>query len=106
MFTLHETNPHMIQSVPDQVDADADMALKARLSCPDACDLRGSMVRIIGQDAAVVKEIELIGFDGTVNETDELGLAKMSWGVEPFRRKEPAEASTPTCLSHTQMNLW
>lgn len=67
----------MIQSVPDQVDADADMALKARLSCPDGCDLRGSMVRIVGQDAAVVKEIELIGFDGTVNETDELGLAKL-----------------------------
>jgi len=68
----HATNMHMIQPVPTKVAAGTDIGLKIGLSCPHACDLRGSIVRIVTQDATVVKEIELVTFDETVNETGEL----------------------------------
>jgi hypothetical protein len=66
----HETSTSMVKAGPAQLDAGTDIALKVKVSCSSACDLRGKIVKIITQDAAV-KEIELVTFDGTVNETDE-----------------------------------
>jgi len=31
-----------------------------------------------------------------------VGLAKMTWEVEPSDGKKPAKASTPSCFSHTR----
>ena len=67
----HETSTHMAKAAPSEVDARADMALKVGVSCPEARDLGGSMVRIVAQDGALAKEVELSEFDGTVNQTDE-----------------------------------
>ncbi len=67
----HETETAMLQTAPTEVDAGSDMVLKVKVSCSSACDLRGSIVEIMAQDA-VVKQIELVTFDGAVNETDEL----------------------------------
>ena len=48
------------------------MALKVKVSCSSACDLRGKIVKIIAQGAAVKEmDVELTEFDGTANETDE-----------------------------------
>jgi len=59
-----------VWDVPSPIALGDEFKLKVRVSCSSACDLRGKMVKIIAQDA-VVKEIELVSFDGTVNETDE-----------------------------------
>jgi hypothetical protein len=67
----HETETAMLQTAPAEVDAGSDMALKVKVSCSSACDLRGGIVEIMAQDA-VVKQTELVSFDGAVNETDEL----------------------------------
>lgn len=69
----HETNIHMPQSVPADVYAGTDISLKISLLCSSGCDLRGKIVRITAQDA-VVKETELVTFDGTGNETDEFAV--------------------------------
>ncbi len=66
----HETNLSMVKAAPAELDVGAAIVLKVRLSCPSSCDLRGKTVKIIAQDAVVVKEIELGTFDGTANETD------------------------------------
>jgi hypothetical protein len=55
---------------PGELDAGSDMELQIRVSCASACDLRGRMVKVITQDAVVVKEVELTEFDGTGNEID------------------------------------
>lgn len=116
----HETNTHMIQLIPAEVDAGADIGLKVRLSCPHGCDLRGSIVRIVAQDAAVVKEIELIEFDETVNETEEFVVkapiepGEYTWtAVFPAQEKEGIlheESSAPlsfTVKPHTtSMAVW
>jgi hypothetical protein len=66
----HETSTSMVKAGPAQLDAGTDIALKVKVSCSSACDLRGKIVKIMAQDA-VVKEIELVSFDGVANETNE-----------------------------------
>jgi hypothetical protein len=83
----HQTNTDMIQSAPPEVDAGIDMALKVKVSCPSACDLRGKTVRIIAQDGTVVREVALTNFDQEMNETDQftikapLELGTCTWSV-------------------------
>jgi hypothetical protein len=101
----HETNMHMIQSVPTKVAAGTDIGLKIGLSCLHACDLRGSIVRIVAQNAVVVKEIELATFNETVNETGEFVVqapiepGEYTWtAVFPAQEKEAIlheESSAP-----------
>lgn len=67
----HETSTSMVKAASAELYAGTDIALKVRVSCPSACDLRGKIVKIIDQDA-VVQEIFLTEFYGTVNETDRL----------------------------------
>ena len=116
----HETSIDMVKPAPSQVDAGADIALRVRVSCPDACDLRGSRVRIVDQDGALAKEVELCEFDGTVNQTDEFvvrastELGEYTWtAVFPAQEKEGIlyeESSTPfsfTVKPHsTSMAVW
>ncbi len=68
----HVTSLSMAKTAPAEIDAGTDMALKIRVSCSGACDLRGQMVKILAQGAAV-KElgVELTEFDGEATETDE-----------------------------------
>jgi hypothetical protein len=63
--TLSMVNP------PTEVSAGSPMSLQSRVSCTSACELRGNKVRIIAQDAVVVKETYLTQFYG-INETDKL----------------------------------
>jgi len=116
----HQTNTEMIQSAPPEVDAGADMALKVRVSCSSACDLRGKTVRILGQDTAVAKEVALSSFEEAINGTDEftvkapIELGPCTWSVV-FPAQEVGgvlheESSTPvvfTVKPHvTSMAVW
>ena len=67
----HQTITEMIQSAPPEVDAGTDIALKIKVSCPTACDLRGKTVRIIAQYSTVAREVALASFEEQINETDE-----------------------------------
>jgi len=100
----HETSTSMVKAAPAEVDGITDMALKVKVSCSSACDLWGKIVKIIAQDA-VVKEIALVTFDGTANETDEFVVrapfepGEYTWiAVFPAQEKEGIlhkESSTP-----------
>jgi hypothetical protein len=101
----HETNTSMVKPSPPEVDGGADMALKVGVSCSSACDLWGKIVKIITQDAAVAKEMVLVSFDGTANETDEFVMktpfepGEYTWtAVFPAQEKEGVlhgESSAP-----------
>jgi hypothetical protein len=67
----HQTNTEMVQSAPPEVDAGTNIALKVKVSCPSACDLRGKVVRVISQDTGVAKEVALTTREEEINETDE-----------------------------------
>lgn len=115
----HETSTSMIGASSARFDAGADMALKVRVLCPSACDLRGNTVTIMAQDAAV-KQIELGFFDGTANQTDVVVVkaptmpGEYTWtAVFPAQEKEGVlheESSAPfsfTVKPHaTSMAIW
>jgi len=67
----HETSTSMVKAALAELDAGTDIALKVKVSCSLACDLRGKTINIIAQDAVVAEEIELTTFDETGNETGE-----------------------------------
>ena len=67
----HETRASMVKAALAEVYAGSDIALKVKVSCPSNCNLQGGKVRIAADAAAVVKEIELVSFDGAANETAE-----------------------------------
>ena len=116
----HETSTYMVEAAPSEVDARADIALKVEVSCPEARDLGGSMVRIVVQDGTRAKEVELSEFDGTVNHTDEFAVeapikpGEYTWiAVFPAQEKEGVlhkESSTPfsfTVKPHsTSIAVW
>jgi hypothetical protein len=101
----HETSVGMVRPSPSQVDAGANVALRVQVSCPEACDLRGGIVRIVGQDGALAGQVELTEFDGAANLTDEFVVTapmepgEYAWmAVFPALEKEGIshrEASTP-----------
>ena len=96
------------------------MALQVKVVCSSACDLRGKLVRVIAQDAAVVEEVELTAFDATTNQTDEFVVRSPSepgeytWtAVFPTQEKDGdvyQESSTPfSFIVHphaTSMAVW
>ena len=117
----HETTISMVKAAPAELDAGADIALKVKVSCPSACDLQGKIVKIIAQDAVVVKEIELGTFDEAANETDEFVVSAptkpgaYTWtAVFPAQGEEVVsqheESSTPFSFiakAHaTSMAVW
>lgn len=76
---VHGTSASIVKTALTELDTGTDIVLKVQLSCDDFCDLRGKIVKIMAQDAAV-KEIELTKFNGAENETDEF-VVKTS--IEP-----------------------
>jgi hypothetical protein len=88
----HETTTSVIETFPPEVEARAEAALQAEVSCPDSCDLRHGILRIVLQDGGVVKEVELAQFDGRVNLTDQVSVkAPYRPGVHTWRAVFPAQ---------------
>lgn len=117
---VHNITLSMAKAPAAEVDAGAIIGLQARVSCPSACDLRGKIVRIMTQDAVVVKEIHLTQYYD-INETDTLIVKAptkpgvYTWtAVFPAQEKEGVlhqESSAPfsfTVKSHhaTSMAVW
>jgi hypothetical protein len=116
----HATSIDIVEPCPSEADAGADIALRVRVSCPETCDLRGGVVRIVDQDGALAKQVEVTEFDGTVNQTDEFVVRASTepraytWtAVFPAQEKEGIlyeESSTPFSLTvrphSTSMAVW
>jgi hypothetical protein len=67
----HGTSTSIVKAIPAKVDAGNDVALKIKVACPSKCNLQSGKLRIVGDSGAILKEIELVSFDGTASETDE-----------------------------------
>jgi hypothetical protein len=116
----HETSTSMVKAALAELNVGTDITLKVKVSCPSACDLRGKTVKIIAQDAVVVKEIELGTFDRTANETAKFVVSAptkpgaYTWtAVFPAQEKDVVlheESSTPFSFiakTHaTSMAVW
>ena len=110
----------MVKAALAELGAGTDTALKVKVSCSSACDLRGKIVKIIAEDAVVAKEIELVTFDGAANESDEFVVkapiqpGQYTWtAVFPVQEREGImhqESSTPfsfTVKRHsTSIAVW
>ena len=69
--TSHEIGALSCGVTADEVDAGADMTLKAVLACTPATDLHGKILSIEDGDGALIGRIELTGSDGETHETGE-----------------------------------
>ena len=89
----YEVTTSLVQAPPDEVDGGTEVALKVRVSCSPACDLWGKMVRIVAPDGALAKEVALVSFDGTSNETNEFVVrAPLEPGEHTWTALLPAQA--------------
>jgi hypothetical protein len=70
----HQLRLSLAKAPPDQVPVDAEMRLQLSVVCSQACDLRGKSLSIIAGEEVLLDKIELTGFDGTTNFTDEFSL--------------------------------
>ena len=83
----HEISALVVNVSPAEIDAGADMSLKAKAASSPAFDLRGQALEIRDQDNNLAGTAELAEFDGETNETADFSL------------KAPAKAGTYTWLA-------
>lgn len=89
---LHQTEMVVIQSVPPEVYAGAEMPLTVKVSCASGCDLRGKKIRIEGADGGVTIDVALGDFQDQVNETRELKIkAPLEPGPYTYAAVFPAQ---------------
>jgi hypothetical protein len=66
----HEVSIAVGAAIPAEYPAGADMALRVRVSCSLACDLRGKTVKVVTPGAAIREmRVELTELDGEKTET-------------------------------------
>ena len=65
-----ETDECSVEVSATELDAGASMAVKGRVSCSRAADLRGRTFLIRDEDGALVESVRLTEFDGETNETN------------------------------------
>ena len=102
-MTTHTTTVEMIRSVPGEIEAGTEIALKVRVSCAAGCDLRGAPITVLDGEETLIAT-DLSWCDGTVNETEDLFLKAPAdvgehvW-MAVFRRHEvEASAHEESCL--------
>ena len=69
----HQTQLRTTRSVPSVVDAGTEITMKARVSCPSGCELRGVPLVVLDGDRRVTRS-ELATHDGKANETKDFAL--------------------------------
>jgi hypothetical protein len=80
-----------IEVSPSEVDAGAELTVRALVSCPDGCDLWGQGVSIRNQDDAELATAELTEFDGETYATSALRLrTPLKAGQHVYRTVLPA----------------
>jgi len=116
----HETRITFVTPVPSLLDAGVELETKIQVSCARGCNLVGQKVRVVGNDQAVVREIDLLHFLGGRNETAILSLqvplhpGSYAWSVlfppQVTEGLEHLESSAPfmfTVVPHTpSLAVW
>lgn len=83
----HKTSTSIIEAIPTEVDAGADILLMAKVMCTSGCKLQGGRIRIIDSQGDAVAEVELPLRDGISNELVEFNVkapiipGKYTWTV-------------------------
>lgn len=70
----HAVNACAIEVSPAEVDAGAEMVVRASIALVEPQDLRGLSVQIRNEDGELVGAVEITGFDGDTNTTDDLRI--------------------------------
>ena len=82
--TGHQPTVELAEAFPPEVEAGAEIVVRARVSCPEGCDLRGGLVNIVSSEEVVL--------------TGELGgsaSAETAETIETAETAEPAETAVP-----------
>ncbi len=109
-----------VEATASEVDAGAELTLRAFVSCPHGCDLRGQSVSIRNQDGAELVSGELMELDGGAHVTSALVLrAPLEAGEHIYRavlaaheKDGVAHEETSTAFSFattahaTRVNVW
>src|SRR2546423_710421 len=75
-----------IEISPSEVDAGAELTVKALVSCPDGCDLSGQSISIRDQEDTELASSELTAFDGEAYVTSVFVLrAPLDVGEQIYR---------------------
>ena len=69
---MHVISACEMEVSPAEVFAGADITIKARVSCSEACDLRGKTLLIVDHEGVLVDRAELTELHGEANETPEV----------------------------------
>lgn len=118
--TAHQPTLELAEAFPPEVEAGAAIMVRARVSCPEGCDLRSGLVNIVGSEE-VVLTAELAGSEGAETaETADLVLnapAQLGEGVwsitfprqevEGVVHEECSLSVTSTIVPHaTSVAVW
>ncbi|KUO62677.1 MAG: hypothetical protein APF84_06930 [Gracilibacter sp. BRH_c7a] len=74
VIQIHKTSLSIMSEIPNEIDAGANISLKASVICTAGCSLQGGKVRIIDSQGDVVAEAGLSLSDGTSNQTEEFNV--------------------------------
>ena len=69
---VHQTSISMADTPLADIDYGADMVLRVKVLCPSHCNLEGGKVTVTDGEGTIVRQIQLVSFDGVANETDEV----------------------------------
>jgi hypothetical protein len=82
----HDQRTCAVEVFPSEVDAGAELTVRALVSCPDGCDLTGQSVSIRNQDDTKLASAELTEFDGEAYVTSAFVLrAPLKVGEHIYR---------------------
>jgi hypothetical protein len=116
----HAQRTCAVEVSASEVDAGAELTVRAIVSCPHGCDLRGQSVSIRNQDGAELASAELMEFDGEAHVMSALVLrAPLEVGEHIYRavlaaqeKDGVAHEETSTAFSFvtkahaTSVNVW
>ena len=52
--TGHQPTVEFVEAFPPEVEAGAEIVVRARVSCPEGCDLRGGLVNVVSSEGVVL----------------------------------------------------
>src|SRR5438552_3027794 len=84
--STHGERTCAVEVAPSEVDAEAELTVTVRVSCPHGCDLKGQSVSIQNRDGTELAGAELTEFDGEAYATSALALrAPLEVGEHVYR---------------------
>jgi hypothetical protein len=80
-MTTHSITVDIVQPVSTHIEVGADIAIKVKVRCAEACDLRGTAITVFDGSKSVITA-GLSSFDGSTYQTEDLHLKAPHWAGE------------------------